>query len=132
MKNTDQKSENTSKTNSPATDALHKKVVAAEKSTQKAWADYEKKSEAYEEGLKQQSDKITLLGLLAAAKIAKFTYKIKRTEHKLAKANWKVASKADKKSAEKPVKADAKVKKASPEASPDHSDKGKGKKKTAA
>jgi len=100
MKNTDQKSESSTNTSSTATDMLQKKVVSAEKSAQKAWEDHEKKVAAYEDALKQQSDKITLLGYLAATKIAKFTYKIKRVEYKLAKANWK----ADKKAAEKPGK----------------------------
>ncbi len=101
MKDIEQKSEGSPKAISPAAESLHNKVIAAEKSVQKAWADFEKKSAAYEDALKQSSDKITLLGLLASTKIAKFTYKIKRTEHKLAKATWKAALKTDKKSVEK-------------------------------
>lgn len=90
----------------PDTDALHKKLVAAEKSVETARAAYEQKSAAYEAGLKQHADKITMLGLLAAAKIAKLNIKIKRLEHKLAKATWKAAVKTDKKAAEKRETAD--------------------------
>ena len=104
MKSTGQKTEAITKTTILTTDTLQKKAAATEKSAQKAWLDYEKKSAAYEDAWKQKLDKITLLGLLSAAKIAKFTYKIKRTEHKLAKANWKASSKADKKSVEKTTK----------------------------
>ena len=89
---------------SPATQALHKKAEAAEKSAQNAWADYEAQHAAYEEALKHPADKAALLTLWAAAKIAKLTYKIRRTEHKLAKAQWKASAKSDKKAVEKPGK----------------------------
>jgi len=45
---------------------------------------------------------------LAAAKIAKFAYKIKLIEHKLAKTNMKAANKAAKKSAKEAIKGTSK------------------------
>ena len=112
---------------SPATEALHKKMTATEKGMQKALADCEAKSAAYEEALKHPTDKATLLELWASAKIARLTYKIKRTEHKLAKAAWKAASKADKKAAEKPSKdgGEPRSKKATHKSSKDTAAKGK-------
>lgn len=109
MKNSVHKTQNAALPNAPIADALHKKVIAAEKSVQKARADYEQKSAAYEAGLKQESDKPTLRSLKAAAKIAKLTLKIRRTEHKLAKSNWKASEKLDKKSAVQAGKAVAKA-----------------------
>lgn len=101
MKKDKKQSKGAPKVKTPDTDALHKKLVAAEKSVETARAAYEQKSAAYEAGLKQHADKITLLGLLASAKIAKLNIKIKRLEYKLAKATWKAAVKTDKKAAEK-------------------------------
>lgn len=101
MKKDKKQSKNAPKIKTPDTDALHKKLVAAEKGMETARTVYEQKSAAYEAGLKQHLDKITLLGLLASAKIAKLNIKIKRLEYKLAKTTWKAAVKADKKAAEK-------------------------------
>ncbi len=129
MKDIEQKSEGSPKAISPAAESLHNKVIAAEKSVQKAWADFEKKSAAYEDALKQSPDKITLFGLLASAKIAKFTYKIKRTEYKLAKTTWKAALKTDKTAVETPSEGTAKKhksKKADHKAPKDTAAKGKG------
>lgn len=97
MKDSSQKVSNKPKSTPSAHDSLHEQVIAAEKSVQKARADYDKKSTAYEDALKQQSDKITILSLQVAAKIARWTFKIKRMQYKLAKANWKAAEKAGKK-----------------------------------
>lgn len=80
---------------SPVVKTLQKKAAAAEKSVQKAWAEYETKSAAYHEAMKNPADKIAVLELKIAAKTAKLTHKIKRMEHKLAKAQWKAAAKAD-------------------------------------
>lgn len=108
MKNTDQKSKVSLASSSPAADTLQNKVAATEKSVQKAWTDYEKKNTAYEDALNQQSDKITLAGLRAATKIARFVYKIKRVEHKLAKVDLKALVKATKKAEQKASKDTAK------------------------
>lgn len=101
MKKDKKQSKNAPKIKMPDTDVLHKKLVAADKGMEAARTVYEQKSAAYEAGLKQHLDKITLLGLLASAKIAKLNIKIKRLEYKLAKASWKAAVKADKKAADK-------------------------------
>lgn len=92
---------NTPKVKTPDADTLHKKMAAAEKNVETARTACEQKSAAYETGLKQHADKITLLGLLASAKIAKLNLKIKRLEFKLARATWKAAVKSEKKSAAK-------------------------------
>ncbi len=101
MKKDKKQSKNASKVKTTDTAALHKKLEAAEKNVETARAVYEQKSAACEAGLKQHLDKITLLGLLASARIAKLNIKIKRLEYKLARATWKAAMKADKKAAEK-------------------------------
>lgn len=106
MKKDMKQSKNVPKSNKPDTLALHKKLMAAEKSVETARAACEQKSAAYEDGLKQHADKITLLGLLASARIAKLNIKIKRLEYKLARATWKAAVKADKKAAERREAAD--------------------------
>ncbi|MBC7776929.1 MAG: hypothetical protein H7246_15965 [Phycisphaerae bacterium] len=84
-------------TSTPSADALFAQVTATEKNAEQAWQACEEKETAYEQALKQHTDKTALKGLLAAAKIARLSYKIKKIEHKLAKANWKSASKSDKK-----------------------------------
>lgn len=108
MKNTDQKSKVNPASSSPAANTLQNKVTTTEKSVQKAWTDYEKKNAAYEDALNHESDKITLAGLQAAAKIARFVYKIKRVEHKLAKVDLKALLKANKKAEQKAGKDTAK------------------------
>ncbi len=82
----------------PAAKALQLKVSSAEAQVEKTWEAYKQQAAEYEEAVKQNAEKINLKRLLAAAKIAKFTYKIKCIEYKLAKANLKAASKIDKKS----------------------------------
>jgi len=103
-KTQDAKKSATAKT--PASNALFTQVTAKEKLVEKAKAAYEEKVAAFEQALKQHADKITIKGLVAAAKIAKLTFKIKKIEHKLAKANWKASSKPAKKS-ESAVKKDS-------------------------
>lgn len=83
-------------------DGLYKTLVNSEKNAKKARTDYEKKRQTFDEALKTDADKLTLHTLWSAVKIAKYTYKIKRVEFKLAKLTWKTATKADKKTA-KPV-----------------------------
>jgi hypothetical protein len=85
----------------PSRDALQLKVTATEKNADKAWEVYKKKAAIYEDALKKQVDKLQLKTLLTAAKIAKYTYKIKNLEHKLARLHCKAASKASKKKVEK-------------------------------
>lgn len=75
--------------------AFFAQITAKEKLTEKARAAYKLKTEAYEEALKQDVEKIALKRLLASAKIARHTYGIKKIELKLAKANWKAAKKAE-------------------------------------
>ncbi|MFN0216846.1 MAG: hypothetical protein ACKVT2_21530 [Saprospiraceae bacterium] len=89
-----------SKPVSKAADGLYKKLIASEKNAENALKIYEEKKDAFEMAQSRQSDKLTLKSLLAASKIAKLTYKIKNIEQKLAKATWKSASKATKKSTE--------------------------------
>lgn len=81
------------------TDTRPVEVRTTEKQLEKAWEAYKQKMDAYEAAGKQHTDKIGLKRLLAAAKIAKLTYKIKGVEHKLAKANWKASAKLEKKKA---------------------------------
>lgn len=128
MKNKEQHTKKAVVANNPSTSALFAQLSATEKQLDKACAAYDQKVAAYEEAEKQHSDKITLRGLLAAVKIAKFTYKIKRIEHKLAKTNWKAASKADKKAVQSAGKetVKAKPKKANHKAPKDTANKGKG------
>jgi hypothetical protein len=108
MKNTDQKSKVSPASSSPAANALQNKVTTTEKSVQKAWTDYEKKNAAYEDAFNLQADKITLAGLWAAAKIARFVHKIKRVEYKMAKVNLKDFVKSAKKAEQKANKDTAK------------------------
>lgn len=82
------------------TNALQLKVAATEKNAEKAWEIYKKKAAIYEEAFKQHVEKLQLKTLLSAAKIAKYTYKIKNLEHKLARLHCKAASKASKKKVE--------------------------------
>jgi predicted nucleic acid-binding Zn-ribbon protein len=88
---------------SPAS-TLQNNLKKAAKNLEKAWEAYEKKAASYEEADKQEKDKMGIKRLLSAAKIAKFTYKIKVVEHKLAKAILKAANKADKKSGKETAK----------------------------
>jgi hypothetical protein len=105
MKDAAKPSKTTSETPAPATTSvLQKKVAGAEKNAQKSWEDYEKKAAAYELAGKQSAEKITLIELKTAAKIAKLQYKIKHNELKLAKALLKLSTKSDKKSAQKASK----------------------------
>lgn len=94
----------------PPTGTLQSKASTAEKSVEKAWEAYKKKEAAYDEASKESGDKMGLKRLLAAAKIARFTYKIKVVEHKLAKAILKATNKAGKKSGKEDSKAPAKFK----------------------
>lgn len=91
-------------------DTLQSKVAAAAKSVENALESYKKKDAAWEHAWKEQGDKMELKRLLAAAKIAKFTYKIKVIEHKLAKANLKAANKASKKTVKEASKGTSKFK----------------------
>jgi len=84
----------------PPKNTLQLKVTSTEKGAEKAWEAYKKKAAIYEDALKQHVEKLPLKTLLAAAKIAKYTYKIKNLEHKLAKLHCKAASKASKKKVE--------------------------------
>jgi len=94
----------------PASNALLAQVTAKEKMVETAKAAYEEKVAAFEQAIKQHTDKTTLKGQIAAAKIAKLTLKIKKIEYKLAKANWKASSKPAKKSAQAAKKDSVKAK----------------------
>ncbi len=94
------KAQNTKKTTAikaPANTVLFAQVTATQKNVEKAWTAYLAKEAAYKDAVKQHAEKILLKSLLAAAKIEHLTFKIKKIEHKLAKAKWKSASKAGKK-----------------------------------
>lgn len=84
----------------PTVEALKKAMATAERNAQKARRNFEAKLAAYEDGVKKLSDKLGIAELLAAAKVARFQYKMRRVEYKLAKLKWKTA----KKSAVKPEK----------------------------
>ncbi len=97
----------------PALKALQDKLYNAQKAVDKALAGYKKASTAVEEAFHKGEDKIVLLQHHAALKIARFTHKIKKTEHKLAKALLKATEKELKKAAEKEAKKASVVKVAS-------------------
>ena len=86
--------------------ALHKKVITAQKATVKALSDYEKKLAVCGEADGKKLDKFAAYELIAALKIAKFTYKIKKTQYKLAKNALKVAEKVEKKNNPAPAAAE--------------------------
>ncbi|GEM_PF-1300835 len=98
----------------PAAKALQIELTTAEAQVEKAWEAYKQKMAEYENALKQNAEKISLKRLLAAAKIAKFTYKIKSIEHKLAKASWKAETKVDKKAGQAASKDAVKLKAVKP------------------
>lgn len=106
MMRTLKKSEKT-KTNQPTEiQKLTLKAEKAKKAAERAHAGYEKKAAAYLKAHEEETDKTTVFQLAAAAKIARFTYKIKRIESKLAKIELKTAKKALKKAAQKAPKAE--------------------------
>jgi hypothetical protein len=94
----------------PSSETLQNKLATAVKNVEKAWEAYKKKAASYEKAVKEQTDKMGLKHLLSAAKIAKFTYKIKVVEHKLAKAILKAAHKSGKKSGKEAIEVPSKFK----------------------
>jgi hypothetical protein len=101
MKQTASKSPKQSTPVSPGMKSLIAKTDKAEKAALQAYADFEKKQNAYKEALQNDSAKNVLLQVRAAMKIARLTYKIKQTEYKLAKSEYKFAKKAAKKADQK-------------------------------
>ncbi|MCC6282008.1 MAG: hypothetical protein IT262_15500 [Saprospiraceae bacterium] len=73
----------------------------AEKAVVKAYSELEKKQSAHKESLQNESDKHVVFQLWSVMRIAKFAFKIKRTELKLAKSDYKFAKKAAKKAGQK-------------------------------
>lgn len=106
MKRTPKKSEKTKPNQSSEIQKLTQQAEKAKKAAERAHAGYEKKAAAYLNAQQEETDKAAVFQLAAAAKIARFTYKIKRIESKLAKLELKTAKKALKKSAQKAPKAD--------------------------
>jgi len=80
----------------------------AKKAADRAYANYEKKSDAYLKCHEEGADKTASFQPAAAMKIARFTYKIKRLELKLAKVELKTAKKSLKKAAQKAPKTEGK------------------------
>jgi hypothetical protein len=94
----------------PALKVFEDKAASTQKSLAKALESFEKASAVLHELLKKGENKIAILEGQSALKIARFTHKIKKTEHKLAKALLKIAEKDLKKSAQKVAKKMAAVK----------------------
>ena len=96
------------KNSNPAQEPLRKKIAALKKAVARTFAAYEKQFKICEEASHKKMEKGEAFNLRSALKIAKFTYKIKKTELKIAKNALKNAEKAEKKNAaataEKPVK----------------------------
>jgi hypothetical protein len=93
-----------------SSETLQNKLATAIKNVEKAWEAYKKKAASYEKAVKEQTDKMGLKHLLSAAKVAKFTYKIKVVEHKLAKAIFKATHNAGNKSGKEAIKVPTKFK----------------------
>ena len=107
MKQATQKPSTVKKGISPALNTLMQKVDNAEKASEKAYSDFEKKQLAYKEAIHNESAKHVLFQIRSAVKIAKLTFKIKRTAFKLAKHDYKFAKKATKKAGQKANKENA-------------------------
>jgi len=101
MKQAKQNTTTTQKSVSPALNTLKQKADSAEKAAEMAYADFEKKQIAYKEALQNEPAKNVFFQIWSAMKIAKLTYKIKRTALKLAKYDHKFAKKAVKKGGQK-------------------------------
>lgn len=100
MKQLKQQTEKTKKKIAFNLNPLGQKVMAAKKSAEKASADYDAKMAEYETAAENKADKISLARLAAGVKIARYKYKIKRAESKLAKLELKMTRKKEKKEKE--------------------------------
>ncbi len=89
----------------PALATFYKKSETAKKAAAKALISYEKQLAACEEARDKKLDKNAIFELVTALKIAKFVWKIKKTEQKLAKHHLKAAEKAAPKTTELPAPA---------------------------
>ena len=105
MNRTTKKSEKAKPNQSAELQKLTLNTEKAKKAADRAYANYEKKSDAYLKCHEEGADKAASFPLAAAMKIARFTYKIKRLELKLAKVELKIAKKTLKKAAQKAPKA---------------------------